>query len=380
MAHPTPKPPPLPAYAIPSWAVIGIFWMMAISALTVAQSLFVPLFTAIFLTLIFSPVRRRMERWGVKASYTAFAIVIAILLTLSGLLYFLAGTLTERIEQLPQALHAMIAKFETLTGALEPVADVSTQIDVLSDDPVSGAVVIRERGIFSSLASTMPVILGKIAFTLVLLVFLTASGDLFYQKAVQLTPTIRNKRRAANLVKAIEMRISSYFFVITLINAGLGLAVGLAMWALGMPDPVLFGLAAFLLNYIPFVGAIIGVAGTFAVSLILSDSFLAALLAPFVYFFLTAVEGQLVTPVAVGKRLRLNAVVVFLAVSIGAWMWSFMGMLLAIPILIAFEAFAEERAALTPMSEMLSEQTPVTDTESRILDRALGPQERKPAD
>jgi len=172
-------------------------------------------------------------------------------------------------------------------------------------------------------------------------------------------------------VKSIEERVSTYFITITLINAVLGVCVGLALWALGMPDPILFGIAAFFLNYIPFVGAIIGVSITFLIAVLTFNSLAVAALPAFVYFSLNAIEGQIITPMLVGRRLRLNAVVVFLSVAMGAWMWSFMGMFLAIPVLIVLKALSEDIQALQRVGEFLGERTRTTRKDQTILDKAL---------
>ena len=184
----------------------------------------------------------------------------------------------------------------------------------------------RDGNIAAQIAATAPLVLGQIVFTLVLLFFILASGDLFRKRVVEVIPKLRDKKRAMAIADDIERRLGRYLFTITVINAGLGVVVGLAMWALGMPDPLLFGVAAFILNYMPYVGAIIGTTGALIIGLIaLPDIWMAALTAA-VYFGCTSVEGQLVTPYFVGRSLKLNPVVVFLSVAFWAWLWSVVGM------------------------------------------------------
>ena len=359
-------------FASSNWALVGIFWILALGVLTAAQSLFIPVITAILLALIFSPVRRLFGKFKIGATASAFIILIALLAVLILSAYFLTGPIKSRLETLPSLLPDAIAKIETLSGALQPVIQASEQIDGMAKNAnPSSEVVLKEGGILSAVAETTPRIIGQIGFTLALMMFLISSGDLFYEKLVRIMPTIKDKRRAITLAKSIEESVSVYFITITLINAGLGISIGLALWALGMPDPILFGIAAFLLNYIPFVGAIIGVSIAFLIGVLTFDTLPMALLPTFAYFGLTAVEGQIITPMLVGRSLRLNAVVVFLSVAIGAWMWSFMGMLLAIPILIVLKALSKDIDALWRLGQFLGERTSNTNGDQNILDRAL---------
>lgn len=358
--------------ALSNWAVVGIFWIMALAVLTIAQSFFIPVLTAVLLALIFSPVRRVLGKLKIGPTASAFIILLSLLTALVLSLYFLAGPVKTRLAALPSLLPDAIAKIETLSGVMQPVIQASEQIDDIAGNAgAPSEVVLREGGILSAVAETTPRVLGQIGFTLALMMFLISSGDLFYEKLVQIMPTIKDKRRAVSLVRSIEERVSTYFITITLINAVLGVCVGLALWALGMPDPVLFGIAAFFLNYIPFVGAIIGVSITFLIAVLTFNSLAIALLPAFAYFSINAIEGQVITPMLVGRRLRLNAVVVFLSVAIGAWMWSFMGMFLAIPVLIVLKALSEDIDALWGIGEFLGERTRTTRKDQTILDRAL---------
>jgi predicted PurR-regulated permease PerM len=139
-----------------------------------------------------------------------------------------------------------------------------------------------------------------------------------------------------------------------MINAGLGLAIGTAMWLLGMPNPVLFGTMGFAFNYVPYVGSLTGVALTAIVGLITFDEIGLALISTATYFALTSVEGQLITPYFVGRRLEMNTVVIFLSVALWAWLWSVIGMLIAVPLLVAIRAFCEHIPQLEPLGDFLS--------------------------
>jgi predicted PurR-regulated permease PerM len=218
----------------------------------------------------------------------------------------------------------------------------------------------------------MPVMAGQVVICLTLAFFLIASGDLFYKKLVQVMPTLKNKRRALAAARAIENQLSVYLMTITLINMGLGVAIGLAMWALGMPDPVLFGLAGFLLNYIPYIGAMAGVGISFLVALVSFDSAAAAILPAVVYWGLTSFEGQFVTAVTVGRRLRLNAVVVLVSFALWAWLWSFMGMLLSTPMLLTMKVVSDHVPSMSGFGKFLADRDELSRSDRRILKFTFG--------
>jgi predicted PurR-regulated permease PerM len=130
----------------------------------------------------------------------------------------------------------------------------------------------------------------------------------------------------------------------------------LALWAIGIPNPVLWGVLAGMLNFIPYIGSLIGVAlvGTIALgTLPLSH----AVLAPLIYFVLTTIEGQLITPVLVGRRLSLNPVTLFLGIAFWGWLWGVVGMLFAVPLMVAVKIFCSHIEGLTTVSDFLSTES-----------------------
>jgi predicted PurR-regulated permease PerM len=192
----------------------------------------------------------------------------------------------------------------------------------------------------------VPQLIAQLFFTLILLFFLLASGDMFYEKIVHVMPTWSDKRLAMRIAHDIERKLSHYLSTITFINAGLGVAVGSAMWLLGMPNPILFGVLAFALNFIPYVGALAGVILALVVGIVSLPNVYDAVLVAAVYLLLTSLEGQIVTPHLVGRRLRLNTVVVFVSITLFAWLWSVVGMLVAMPLLLALRTFCEHIPSL----------------------------------
>ncbi|WP_299847616.1 AI-2E family transporter [uncultured Paracoccus sp.] len=203
-----------------------------------------------------------------------------------------------------------------------------------------------------------PAAFGQVIFTLVLLFFMISSGDLLYLKIVQSFDKLSEKRRAYEALRAIEGSLSTYLGAITIINAGLGLCIGIAMWIWGMPSPLLFGLGGFVLNFIPYIGAIGGTALAGVVALFVFPDLLTPVLVAGTYLALTSIEGQLITPYFVSRRLQLNTVVVFLTVAIWAWLWSVIGMIVAVPMLVVLRVLAEHIPGMEKFGNFLAGEVP----------------------
>jgi predicted PurR-regulated permease PerM len=196
---------------------------------------------------------------------------------------------------------------------------------------------------------------AAIGVTIILLYFLLASGNLFLQKLVRVLPRFQDKRIAVTIVRQIEKDISLYLLTVTMINAGLGVAVGTAMYGLGMPNPVLWGVMAGCFNFIPYLGAIASAIVLTLVASVTFDQLGHILLVPFVFVALNELEGMIITPAVVGKRLSLNPVAIFIWLLLWGWLWGIPGTLIAVPLLAVIKIICDNIAPLAPMGEFLGD-------------------------
>ena len=347
----------LTSRSVPRWAVIGIFLLLVVAALGQARDFVMPVVLAFLLALVFSPVRRFLQRRRIPDALSAFLIVGTLVATLLTGVALLAAPIQSWIADAPTIARELEWKTRSLFGTAEAVLEAGKQVEEVASgtrDEAVQEVVVREPGIFANLAWVAPTYLAQTVFTLVLLLFLLSSGDMFYEKIVNVMPTFGDRRQAMRIAYDIERKLSHYLFTITLINAGLGVAVGVTMWLLGMPNPLLFGVMAFALNFVPYLGSVLGVVAAFVVGLLTFPLPAGALVPALAYFVLTTIEGQLVTPYFVGRKLEMNTVVIFLSITFWAWLWSVMGMLLAVPLLVTIRAFCEHIPVLTPVGKFLA--------------------------
>ena len=196
-------------------------------------------------------------------------------------------------------------------------------------------------------ASTITAVIGLLYFFLV-------AGDTFLRKLVLVTPSLKDKKRAVEIVRNIETDISFYLVMITTINIAIGFIVMVTTGALGIPDPILWGTLAAVLSFAPYVGE-------FAIVILLSlagiltfDNLVQALVAPAIYFVLMTICWQGVVPFVVGRRMTLSPVAVFIMIIVLGWMWGVIGALVAVPVLASLKIICERVASLHPIAEFLS--------------------------
>ncbi|RGP36099.1 AI-2E family transporter [Pseudotabrizicola alkalilacus] len=354
----------------PSWPVVGLFILAMIAAIAFARDFLMPITFSILLFFVFVPVRRRLSRLGVAPGVTAAGIVFSLFFSIIALIWSVSGPAGQLIADMPDIQSALTEKLQRLRGTFETIDTAMTQIEAETGDATATGEATNAEAVASTAGidvasailnglATTPGIMGQVALTLFLLFFLIASGDMLYLKIVQSFDSLREKRNAYSALREIEESLGSYLGAITLINACLGVAIGLAMWAFGMPSPLLFGLLAFSLNFIPYLGAITGVGIALLVGLVTFSDIFWPVMVAVVYLSFTTLEGQLITPYFVARRLQMNAVVVFLTVALWAWLWSVIGMIIAVPLLVVISVICDHVPGLEKLGNFLAGDDPV---------------------
>ncbi|KEZ77172.1 AI-2E family transporter [Salinisphaera hydrothermalis] len=340
-------------------ALIGLFVFACIGVLSIAKDFLVPVVLAFLLAMVFGPVRRVFDRRGIPTVVSSFGIVAVLLMLFLGLVSALTVPASDWIDNAPRIERQIQQRVAELSRSMNGLMEINAKIEKLTkptDDHHVEKVEVKQRGMAATAIMLAPAILGQFVFTLVLLLFLLASGDMFYEKIVHVLPTFRDKRRAVEIAFNIERKLSRYLLTITLINLGVGIVLGSAMALFGLPNALLIGLIAFLLNFIPYLGA---AAGIVLVTIVAALSFHWIGWAPIaggIYLGISIIEGQFVTPYLVGRNLRLNTVVVFISVSFWAWLWSVVGMVVAVPLLVAVRTLSEHIDVLHNLGDFLSER------------------------
>jgi predicted PurR-regulated permease PerM len=340
-------------------ALLGIFLILFTGFIYFARDFLLPVVIAFLLALTLSPIVRFLQKRGVAPPFSALVIVLFVISVFSAGTFLLSGPVTQWIDSTPEISRKIQEKLATLRFPVDAIFKASAQVESMGESASASdvqKVVIQQPGMLSMAAASIMGGLTTVAITFVLLLFLLASGTMFYEKMIGILPTLGDKKRALSIAHDVERDVSHYLLTITLINSGFGASIALAMTFTGMPNPVLWGVAAALLNFVPYVGAIGGILMVGMVALISFDSIGYAAIPPLLYAALSIIEGQFVTPVFLGRRLELNAVAIFICVALWGWLWGIVGAIIAVPLLVTVKVFCDHFESLNSFGEFLSGQ------------------------
>ncbi|MBA3754650.1 MAG: AI-2E family transporter [Nitrospira sp.] len=270
--------------------------------------------------------------------------------------YRLSEPASEWLAKVPGAFRHVESKVRAFKKPMEEVNKATALVETIThlNGPTKiQEVALKQHGFTDTLLNQTGELLAGLVTTVMLLYFLLASGDLFLHKLIKVLPTFHDKKQAVEIVRQMEQQLSTYLFTVTLINMGVGLAVGVAMYCLGMPNPVLWGVMAAFLTFIPYLGPMVGVMMVALVALLTFDNIGWILLVSGSYGAVTILEGTFVTPHILGHRLTLNPVVILVGLLFWGWLWGIPGTLLAVPLLAAAKIVSDHIEFLGPLGEFL---------------------------
>jgi predicted PurR-regulated permease PerM len=342
--------------AVPLLAVVGIFGLLFLAFLYFARSFILPVVLATVLSFLFRPVVKMLCHLRIPQPVgAAMVLAVAMFLIGNGVSY-LSRPASEMIEQLPNNIRRVEAKFWEWLPSMIHLKRAANQVTHPGQEETEQPpkVEIKSGNYSDALFSYTTSFLAGALETIVLLYFLLASGQMFMQKLVKVLPSFHDKKNAVEIAHEVQENISRFLFTITVINACLGTCVGVVLFFFGMSNALLWGVAAAMLNFLPYFGPIIGVALLTLAGLVHFDSVALGLMPPAIYLGLHTIEANFITPTVIGKRLTLNPVVIFVSLMFWMWLWGVPGAVLAVPLLMIIKIFCDHFKPLAPFGEFLS--------------------------
>lgn len=329
-APPAERPPAsMPVLVLATLAVLFVAWA--------AREVLVPVLLAMFLALIASPLLRGMRRLRIPNFLGALLLLAAGLVLAVMLGRQLVAPAAEWMQQLPSELQLLAPKLQQVTAPMQQASEAAANVARAADGngQLLEVVAVREQDPWERLAATPRMVLSVLAVVL-LTFFFMVYGERLQRHALALMPHHYQKRVTLEILQGLEREVSRYIFTVTLINAVLGLAVAAALSLIGLslPDALLWGTLVAMLNYAPYAGAFIAACALLLMGLIVWDELGRSLLPVAAYLVLQGIEGQLVTPVVVGQRMALSPLLLVLSVMLFGFLWGFIGLLLAVPLLV----------------------------------------------
>jgi predicted PurR-regulated permease PerM len=324
-----------------------------------AQAVFIPIAFAVLFALVLSSPVELLHRRGLPRSLSAILILVIFL-----------GLMGTAVDQLMAPAQQWFAEaphtVKIISQKIGPVARVLHRIDAITDraghlTDTGGAAAPAAAAKQAPTASTAGGLLVETRIALVatmtvifLTLFFLAGGPPMLVRMTGALAGDEHSTHALKVIDAVRREVGRYYATIALINVGLAVATGLAMMALGMPNPILWGVLAGVLNFIPYVGSATTLLVLTIVAFVTFDGVGRVVAVAATYLGLATFEGQIVQPLLVGHRLDLSPVIVFLALWVGGWFWGIAGIVMAVPALVALKVVAEHSARGLPLLEFLS--------------------------
>ncbi len=344
-------------FDVRSIALTGLFILAIFYTIYFMRSLLLPLVLALLLSYLLRPIVRAGARFHIPPPLSAAVILLSFFGLIGYCVSFLAAPAADWLEKAPYSLQQFQARLIPLRGPMQNVAKASGEIEKITTpvaEQAKPAIEVKRHPISDALFLRTPELIVSTVMLIILLYFLLAYDGVFLTKLIKLLPTLADKKRAVSIASEIEMHVSRYLLTVTLINIGLGFAVGTAAGLLGLPNPGMWGAMVAVLNFVPYLGALTGIICMTLGAILSFDSLGYAFVFPAVYLLLAALEGNFITPLIMGRSLTLNPVMVLLSLSFWGWMWGIAGIILAVPILAAFKIFCAHIEPIEPIAEFLS--------------------------
>lgn len=328
-----PEDMPLPTDA--KTVFLGLLVVMAgLACAYFAREVILPIVLAFVLKLLLQPVMRVLGRLHIPRPIASLALILALWGILAGLGGLLSGPAHAWAARLPEGLPRLQERVKIISAPLQSLQEMTAHAKgVLGQSAGGGAGESAGKDIQGAILTGAQTFASEFLTTFLVLFFLLNSGDTFLRRLVEVMPRFRDKRQVIEIASQVEGDVSSYLVTISLMNLAVGVATGLGMWALGLDDPVLWGAVAFILNYVPILGPLVGIVTFLGVGMLSLEPLWKAFMPMVVYAGIHLLEGETITPMLLARRFTLNPVIVIISLLFWDWMWGVPGAVLAVPML-----------------------------------------------
>jgi predicted PurR-regulated permease PerM len=343
--------------------MIGLVTVAGLTIGVAAGELLAPTVVAIVLALVLAPIANRLERLGLHSGAAALlTAVVAVGIIVAGISAF-APAAMGWVKRAPQIVHSVehklaplkkqLAAFETASQQIARVPGTAntTKVVVAPASSVDGAVI-------TSVALTAPAVLAMILYMTVVTIFLLSERKRYIQQLILLPRTLNGRLRMARICRDVRHRVSGYLFTLTMINIGLAVTTSIAFYIAHIPEPVLWGVAYGVLNFLPIIGPTTIILSSALVGLATADTITGALLPPAILIVIDTIEAYFIQPWLLGRRLVVSPIAIFVTIATLVWMWGAPAAITAVPILIFVHTVMMHQPHLKPFALLLATEQP----------------------
>jgi predicted PurR-regulated permease PerM len=341
-----------------------------------AHDAFVPVALALLFSLVLSGPVEWLHAWRIPRSLSAVLLMVAILGAVIALGNFISEPAQQWFASAPRTIKViekkvrpfaqLMARVDSLKNSAGSIGSAPHPAGASPAPPAPAPAAAEESAPVMLFDATRGAVLNA-ATVIILTLFLLAGGP---PMLARMASAFSSGLKSAHIIMVIEnvrSEVGRFYVTSALINVGLGLATAFAMMWCGMPNPFLWGTLAALLNFIPYAGPTTTLLVLTLVALVSFDGLPQVFAVAGSYVALAAIEGQIIQPLLVGRRLQLNPMLVFLALWFGGMFWGVAGIVLATPALVALKVIAAHSRSGAPLLDFLS---PHSDSEDEKLEEA----------
>jgi predicted PurR-regulated permease PerM len=339
--------------------------------LSVGSVVFLPLVSAIILTIVLTPLADWLIRLGLpNPAASALSLLAAIVVVVLAVLVIVQPAY-DLVAQAPKMIARIGVQFNALRGSFGWIADIDHQLARITGNAAGKQVIVAGPSVLEKVAIATPSVVIETFLTLLMTYFMIEARIRMKRSLLLDRHSFGASLRAARVMRDVQDRVASYIITVAQINLGIGVIVALGAWGLGLTAPVMWGGLAMALNFLPYVGPLTMVGLLALVGLGTSPTIALGLVPPLLFAGLHAVESNVVTPSLLGARFTVNPVMILLSISYFSWIWGVIGALLSVPILLTLTALTEHLGKPNIVGFLFGE--PLFDGDGRIDDTADPP-------
>ncbi len=352
-----------------SLAVIAT--ICAAAAAIAAKAVLVPTLLAALLALALTPVTTLLERFRIPSGIAATFAVLTTSAAIAAISVVTIPKFVALADQLPDLIESLSSKIRPFIVSFREVGDASQAIgalvDARSDDADVQTVQIAGQSAVKTLLELVPGVVAQFFYVVLLSIFILSEKQKYRQKMITAHKSLQMRLRFARMIRDIGKKVSGYFFVITLLNIIDGAATAAAFYFLGLPDPILWGVAFGVANFVPVIGATSVILASALVGIATQDSLFLALSGPAAMAAINAAEANVIQPLLLSRRMVVNPVALLISFAFFTWMWGAAATVLAVPIVVCFAVIAKYTPGLRPLAVLLTNEEPVRGGLAKLL-------------
>ena len=339
--------------------IYGLFGLGILYTLYVAHQIVLPIILAVMTSLLLSPlVKKAYVKWRIPRVISSLVFVLLVLAAIVGITLAVATPALKWVEEVPQEISRLLVGESEISRQIARVTESAEQVErsveeLSETEQQPTTVVLQTDSWRSQLMTKARNGIAGLALALALTYFLLVSGDRLIHNFIRQLP-IEQRKTVLRMTHESQHQIAQYLGVLGLSNLVVGTTTGLICWAVGLPDPAVWGLVAGLARFIPYLGNILSISLLTIVSVVSLDELWMMAIAPLGFLGLTTLVGLFIEPWIHGFRMAINPVIIFVSIFFWGWLWGPVGVLLAVPLMTVIQVVLKQIPKLRPVYKVIA--------------------------